>query len=54
MKKKIFTFIITGFLTLAFLGCGGNDKKEVRFADAGWDSNKVHNAVAGYLWCTRQ
>lgn len=49
MKKKIFTFIITGFLTLAFLGCGGNDKKEVRFADAGWDSNKVHNAVAGFI-----
>ena len=49
MKKKIFTFIITGFLTLAFIGCGGNDKKEVRFADAGWDSNKVHNAVAGFI-----
>ncbi|WP_373077059.1 ABC transporter substrate-binding protein [Fusobacterium varium] len=49
MKKKIFTFIITGFLTLAFLGCGENDKKEVRFADAGWDSNKVHNAVAGFI-----
>ena len=33
MKKKIFTFIITGFLTLAFLGCGGNDKKEIEMAE---------------------
>ena len=41
MKKKILTFIFTGFLTLVFLGCGGSDKKEVRFADAGWDSNKA-------------
>ena len=48
MKKKIFALLVTIFLTMSFLGCG-DSKKEVRFADAGWDSNKVHNAVAGFI-----
>ena len=51
MKKKLIALIGAIFM-LTLVGCGGSstsDKKEVRFADAGWDSNRVHNAVAGFI-----
>lgn len=51
MKKKLFGFI-SAILMLTLLGCGGassSEKKEVHFADAGWDSNRVHNAIAGFI-----
>lgn len=49
-KQKIF-LVCALALTLLLTGCstGGSNKKTVVFADAGWDSIQIHNAVAGYI-----
>lgn len=50
MKKRIISFFTFSILMFALLACGKtSEKKEVRFADAGWDSIKVHNAIAGFI-----
>lgn len=49
--KKSFFLLIALSLTLFFSTCssGGSKEKTVVFADAGWDSIQIHNAVAGYI-----
>lgn len=52
MKKIISIILMTSLLALTVVGCSGDSgsgSKEVRFADAGWDSNKLHNAIAGLV-----
>lgn len=53
MKKRMIGLILTiSLLTLTVVGCSGGSNsgsKEVNFADAGWDSNKLHNAIAGTI-----
>lgn len=51
MKKKgliwvIFILISAMLLTVS---CSGKKDKEIVFADAGWDSVKFHNAIAGFI-----
>ena len=40
-------------LAITVVGCSGGESgggnKEINFADAGWDSNKLHNAIAGTI-----
>ena len=52
-KKFLSTIIIISILALTVVGCSGNSgsggKGEINFADAGWDSNKLHNAIAGVI-----
>lgn len=52
--KKIVSFTLLSMLILAtIVGCTsdptGKGNKEIAFADAGWDSAKFHNAVAGLI-----
>lgn len=49
MKKKL--GVLAGLVLILFGLLPGCDQKrqEIRFADAGWDSAKFHNAVAGYI-----
>lgn len=53
MKKRIIGVILTvSLIALALVGCsGGSDSgsKEINFANAGWDSNLLHNAIAGTI-----
>ena len=52
MKKLISVFLLVGIISLALVGCSGGgseENKEISFADAGWDSIKFHNAVAGTI-----
>ncbi|MFB0972311.1 MAG: hypothetical protein QMB54_04940, partial [Neofamilia sp.] len=52
-RKKNVLKIVTLVLLISMLlsSCGENTtgKKEIKFADAGWDSIKFHNAVAGTI-----
>lgn len=54
MLKKISVFLIL-ISTVILTACGFSDTKNtetkttVTFSDAGWDSVKFHNAVAGYI-----
>lgn len=53
-KSKIvgITMALILLMVAMLFGCSGdnsNDKKEIKFADAGWDSIKFHNAVAGTI-----
>ncbi|TFG83833.1 MAG: ABC transporter substrate-binding protein [Erysipelotrichales bacterium] len=49
--KKSFILLLLLSLSLMFSGCStsGTKDKTVVFADAGWDSIQLHNAVAGYV-----
>ena len=49
--KKSFSLLIVLSLSLFFSACssGGSKNKTVVFADAGWDSIQIHNAIAGYI-----
>ncbi len=51
--KKIFRFLVFVLIVSAtVVGCSGGEKtaeKQIKFADAGWDSIKFHNAVAGTI-----
>ncbi len=53
LKKIIGIILISSLLALTVVGCSGDSatagSKEVNFADAGWDSNKLHNAIAGLI-----
>lgn len=50
MKKIISITLVLVLLTLTLASCSGQDSnKEIIFADAGWDSVKFHNAVAGTI-----
>ena len=53
MKKIIGIILMVSLLALTVVGCTGDSgttgSKEVNFADAGWDSNKLHNAIAGFI-----
>ena len=53
LKKIIGIILIASLLALTVVGCSGDSgtagSKEVNFADAGWDSNKLHNAIAGLI-----
>lgn len=42
---------LIGILIVIFMltSCAQSSSKEIRFADAGWDSAKVHNAIAGFI-----
>lgn len=48
MKKFISYVLIILSLTSSIAWAEGANK-EIKFADAGWDSNKFHNAVAGLI-----
>lgn len=48
--KKITVYLIACLLLMSFFtGCSSTQKSELVFADAGWDSVKFHNAVAGFI-----
>lgn len=50
MKKVVGIILLFALLALSVVGCsGGTQNKEITFADAGWDSIKFHNAVAGII-----
>lgn len=55
LKKKAFGFLaIFALLGLVLVGCSGEDdstdgKGEIVFANAGWESNQLHNAIAGTI-----
>lgn len=51
MKKFLSVLIVTVLLATTLIGCSGDSGGggEIRFADAGWDSVKFHNAVAGLI-----
>lgn len=47
--KKIIVFLIGAVLLLSGLSGCSTQQSELVFADAGWDSVKFHNAVAGFI-----
>lgn len=51
MKKVISVILLFTLLVMTITGCstGDSGKKEIVFAEAGWDSIKFHNAVAGII-----
>ena len=49
MKKKILQLLGMVLFVGLLAGCGSNNEKTVVFSDAGWDSVKFHNAVAGLI-----
>lgn len=52
MKKTLSIILVVSLLVLTVVGCSGDSgssNKKIRFADAGWDSNKLHNAIAGTI-----
>lgn len=49
MKKKVLAFLGAAVLACTALAGCAQKKQEIVFADAGWDSAKFHNAVAGYI-----
>lgn len=57
-RNKILCLILAAVLIVSMLtACGGgnsgsdgeNSSKEIVFADAGWDSIQLHNAIAGFI-----
>lgn len=53
MRKIISLIILSLMIITTLVGCSGNPtgslNKEIAFADAGWDSIKFHNTVAGLI-----
>lgn len=53
LRKTIGIILAISLLALTVVGCSGDSgsdvRKEVSFADAGWDSNKLHNSIAGLI-----
>lgn len=51
MKKILSLLIAVLILATSLIGCGGSSEgsREIKFADAGWDSVRFHNAVAGLI-----
>lgn len=57
MKKLTSILLLVGIISLTLVGCAGGDSTgdgpyagvEIKFADAGWDSIRFHNAVAGTI-----
>ena len=54
MKKILSIVLLISLLSLTLVGCGdgggdGSSSGEIAFADAGWDSIKLHNAIAGTI-----
>lgn len=51
MKKITSVVLLFSLIALTMVGCSGgtSGNKEIAFADAGWDSIKFHNAVAGII-----
>ena len=51
MKKKILSAACAVLLLAGvFAGCGQQkESRHIVYADAGWDSNKFHDAVSGYI-----
>lgn len=58
MKKLTSIIVLVGIISLTLVGCsGGGDSAgdgpyagvEIKFADAGWDSIRFHNAIAGTI-----
>lgn len=51
MKKKIWSFLSLGILLFSFFQPALVEGKQqsITFADAGWESNKLHNAIAGRI-----
>ncbi|MEG0115945.1 MAG: ABC transporter permease, partial [Hydrogenoanaerobacterium sp.] len=47
-NKAVAAFITVILLSLCLCGCG-KEKRDIAFADVGWDSVKFHNAVAGFI-----
>ncbi|MBC8587858.1 glycine betaine ABC transporter substrate-binding protein [Paratissierella segnis] len=47
--KKIISFVLIIIILTSSIGYSEGATKEIKFADAGWDSNKFHNAVAGLI-----
>lgn len=47
--KRFIALIILMITAVVSLTACSSEKKEIVFADAGWDSVKFHNAVAGYI-----
>ena len=51
-RKSISILLLSGIILLTLIGYSGKDSsldKEISFADAGWDSIRFHNAVAGTI-----
>ena len=51
MKRWVTTVLAAALAVSLLGGCssGGSQKKELLFANAGWDSIQFHNAVAGFI-----
>lgn len=53
MKKIVSIILLVSLLSLTIVGCTGGDeadsKGKIVFAQAGWESNQFHNAVAGLI-----
>lgn len=52
MKKITSIILLIAVIALTMSGCSGetsSGKGEIAFADAGWDSIKLHNAIAGTI-----
>ena len=53
MKKFLSSIIILSLLALVLVGCAGgegsSDGGHVTFANAGWDSAYLHNAITGTI-----
>lgn len=48
MKRILGLTVVLVLILTNLVGCS-EQKKEIKFADAGWDSIKFHNAVAGFI-----
>ncbi|MDR7871070.1 MAG: ABC transporter substrate-binding protein [Tissierellaceae bacterium] len=52
MKKLTSILVLIGIISMTLVGCSSGSSstdKEIKFADAGWDSIRFHNAVAGTI-----
>lgn len=51
MRRVTGLLLLVCLITSIMIGCSGeiSGNKEIAFADAQWDSNKFHNAVAGII-----
>lgn len=54
MKKILSVVLLISLFSLTLIGCGDSSDDtssigEIAFADAGWDSIKLHNAIAGTI-----